>query len=462
MLGRVALVLILGSAVPLPAQTTQAVATSQPTSEYVDPAFGFELRLPAGWEYDRTRFQQFKDSIGLLRGRGPEGRRGLQILVFRSFPMKPFEDWVVDFGKASAELLSSPRTDWEAWKLPPRAAAVLTYTSKLGLGLTRTHVLCVPFDPNTIWVLIYSGQAFGEPDETAIRSEFEQLAGSLRVQYDPGAVERLAPAFERGQALLGRLRADPTKVPLDETEYVYDMAVAGKSVGYLQRHTSREEYVYGGAGAKRRFAKEGLRVRERAWRFLDDGTVWYTRLDAFSSFDGQSELIESAQTQIPPPSAQPQELFTKTDQVIREADTLVSSYTTSGDRALPEPGKPISVGPVYLDQAWVRVLPTLLAAAPQELHAVAVYSGEIRALLSHVVQPLGAQKLPGYDDEALVFEVREGFVDRPSTIFCDRKGVLLRLDAGDVTLTRSPRDEIERKYGRRRDEARNRFQLPAE
>jgi hypothetical protein len=458
--GAFGLVLILAGHVTAPAQTSQAA--SQPNNVYVDPAFGFELRLPVGWEYDRTRFQQFRDSIGLLRGRGPEGRRGLQIIVFRSFPMKPFEDWVVDFGKASAELLSSPRTDWETWKLPPRAGAVLTYTSKLGLGLTRTHVLCVPFDPNTIWALIYSGQAFGQPDEAAIRNEFEQVIGSLHVQYDPAAAARLAPAFERGQALVERLRADPRQTPLDENEHVYDMAVGGKSVGYLERRLSREEHVYGGASARRRFAKEGLRVRERAWRFLEDGTVWYTRLDAFSSFDGQSELIESAQTQIPPPGAQPQELFTKTDQVIREADTLVTSHTTSADRELPEPGKPISVGPAYLDYAWVRALPTLLAAAPPEPHAVAVYSGEIRALLSHVVQPLGAQKLPGYDHEALAFEVREGFVDRPSTLFCDRKGVLLRMDAGEVTLTRAPRDEIERKYGRRRDEARNRFQLPSE
>jgi hypothetical protein len=66
---------------------------SQPASgpvmqRYADPAFGFELQVPAGWVYDRTRFHNFKDSIGLLRGHAPGGRRGLQIQIFRNFPVQ--------------------------------------------------------------------------------------------------------------------------------------------------------------------------------------------------------------------------------------------------------------------------------------------------------------------------------------------------------------------------------------
>jgi hypothetical protein len=447
---------------PLSAQTSQPTTTSRPAANYSDPAFGFELNLPAGWDYDRTRFQQFKNSIGLLRGRGPEGRRGLQIIVFRSFPMKPFEDWIVDFGKASAELMSSARVEWETWKLPPRAGTILTYSTKLGAGTTRSLGLCVPFDANTVWVLIYSGQVFVDADAAEIRREFDDLAASLRVPYDPAAAERLAPAFERGKALLDQLHADAAKVPFDAAEHVYEMTVAGKSVGYLQRQIAHEEYVYSSPSAKKRYAKDGLRVRERAWRFLNDGTIWYTRVDLFSSFDGQSELIEHQQTQLPPADAQPPEVFSKTDAVIREADVLFSSYTTSHDRELPEPGKPISVGPVYLDLVWVRLLPVLLRGAGEELHALAVYNFESRALLSHTIQPLGEQKLPGYDGPAYAFEVREGFIGHASILHCDKSGALLRLEAGDVTLTLAARDEIERKFGRRRDEARARFQLPAE
>jgi len=450
-------VLVVWSAGSAGAQTTQPVPTSVPTVKLADPAFGFELDLPAGWDYDRTRFQQFKDSIGLLRGRSPDGNRGLQVMVFRSIPMKPFEEWIADFGRASAELTNSPRVDWEPWKLPPRAGAILSYSSKLGAATTRSHYLCVPFDPSTVWVLIYTGTVRRPDEDAQIRQEFDHVAASLHVYYDPQAVERLAPALDRGKALIERLRTHASRVQLDEEEYAYDMAIGGKSVGYVLRRITREEYVFSSPTAKRRYAKEGVRVRERSWRFADDGTAWHVRLDLFSSFDLRSELSENQQTQIPPPDAQPQELLVRTDSVVREEDVLFSSFTTNRDRALPDPGKPISVGPVYLDQAWVRLLPGLLLGNSDEQHAFAVYNPEVRALISHTIQPLGPKPLAGYDGTAYAFEVRDGFVDRPSVCYCDERGSLLRLEAGEVTLTRAPRAEIEKKYAARRDEARKRF-----
>ena len=452
------------SAGPLTAfgQASQPAPTSMPTMTYADAAFGFELELPARWDYDRTRFQQFKDSIGLLRARDPQGRRALQIIVFRSFQMKPFEDWVVDFGKASAELTNSERVDWETWKLPPRAGAILTYSSKLGAFATRSHYLCVPFDPSTVWVFVYSGHAANEAEQQQVRREFDQIAASLRIHYDPEEAERLAPALERGKALLERLRTQASKVRLDEGEYTYDIAVAGKSIGYLQRRVSREEYVFSGSHAKKRFAKDGVRVRERTWRFADDGTAWTMRVDLFSSFDMQSEMMENRQMQIPPPDAQPQELLVHTDQVVREKDALFSSYTTSRDKVLPDPSKPINVGPVYLDQAWERLLPGLLLSGAADQHAVAIYNFETRSLLSHTIKPLGEEKLKGYDGPVYAFDVRDGFIGGPSRLYTDERGTLLRFEMGDVTLTRVPRAEIEQKYGPRRDEARRRFQLPAD
>lgn len=443
-------------------QATQSAPTSMPTIDYADPAFGFELRVPAGWDYDRSRFQQFKDSVGLLRGRGPGGHQGLQIFVFRSFRVQAFEDWVIDFGKALGELTSSDRVEWETWKLPPRVAALLTYSSKVGIAATRSHCLCVPFDPHTVWVLVYSGRVFEAADERRIRQEFEQIIGTLRVHYDPEEAAQLAPALERGKVLLEKLRKQASKVQLDQAEHYYDLGLAGQSIGYLRRRVSREEFVFSGPNAERRFAKEGVRVRERSWRFADDGTVRYTRLDLFSSLDLRSELIESQQTQIPAPDIQPQALLIKTDQVVREDDVLFSSYTTSLDRTLPDPGKPISVGPVYLDLAWVRLLPGLLLGGSTEPHAFAIYNTDTRALLSHTIKPLGQRELAGHKEKAYAFEVREGFIDRPSLVYTDRRGVLLRLEAGDLLVKRVSREQVEGSYGQRRDKAQRRFGLSDE
>jgi hypothetical protein len=438
---------------------SQAAPTSLPTLNYTDVAFGFELEIPAGWNYDRTRFQDFKNSIGLLRGRSADGRRGLKIVVFRSYPMRPFEDWLVVFGRDLAERADVARVEGEPWQLPPRAGAILTYASKAAGVKSRSHHLCVPFDPNTVWVLVYSGNAAGDAEERQLRAEFDRLSATLRVYYTVEDAEQLAGALDRGKALLDKLRAQAERVQLDETEYTYDIALAGKSVGYLRRRISREEYVFSQPDAKRRYAKNGVRVRERSWRFADDGTVRCTRVDLFTSFDLKSELIESRQTQIPAPDVTPQELLVKTNQVLREDDRLFSSFTTSRDRNLPDPGKPISVGPVYLGLAWVRLLPALLLGEPAERHALVIYDDETRALLSHMVQPLGEVKLPGRDEPLYGFEVREGYIAQPSVVYTDRRGNLIRLEAGEVVLARVPKEEAERKYGERRDAARQRFQI---
>lgn len=200
-----AVMLLCGAAMGA-AQSERTDVDSAPTINYTDAGFGFELELPAGWDYDRTRFQQFKDSIGLLRGRSPQGRRGLQVTVFRSFDMQPFEDWVLSFGRALGETGSSRQVNWETIQLPPRVGAILSYATRVGADARQSHNLCVPFDPNTIWVFSYSGGAADEAEQGLIRREFDHVIGSLRVHYDPAEIERLAPAFDRGKALIARDR----------------------------------------------------------------------------------------------------------------------------------------------------------------------------------------------------------------------------------------------------------------
>ena len=45
-----------------------ASAALADTITYADHTFGFELKLPADWEYDRARYPGTAGSIGLLRG----------------------------------------------------------------------------------------------------------------------------------------------------------------------------------------------------------------------------------------------------------------------------------------------------------------------------------------------------------------------------------------------------------
>jgi hypothetical protein len=279
------------------------------------------------------------------------------------------------------------------------------------------------------------------------------------VYYDPEESERLAPALDRGKALLTRLHAQASKIRLDETEYCYELVLAGKPIGYLTRRIWRDEYVFSGPNAKRRNAKDGVRVRERWWRFEDDGTVRRTRFDCFSSFDHETELVENQQWELPAAGTPNAEALSRMERVVREVDVLLSSTSTSRDKTLPEPSKPISIGPVYLDQTWLRLLPGLLLGSPPELYALATYNFDTRALISLTIQPRGEQPLAGFDKPASVFEVREGFIARPSVLYCDAQGNMLRSEAGEFVVTRVPREDVERKYGPRRDAALQRYQL---
>ena len=457
-------------------QSLWLLAASDDTINYSDPAYGFELEVPADWTYNRARFQQFENSIGLMRGRSPDGRKGLQVLAFhiqpklqggggsksRAMHMPTFEEWMVDFGQDVGLSANAERLEWKNWRSWSRKGGILTYEASIGTARTRTHCLCVPFDQSIVWVLVYSGTVADDDDEKALKREFDRIVKSLKIHYDPEDVEQLASAFERGRKLVVRLRKQANEVRLDDTEYYYDIILGKEPIGYLSRQASREDYDFSSSGARYPDVREGLRVRERSWRFARDGTVRYTRLDMFTSFDMQNELIENQLTQVPAPDVQPQELYVKTDRVIRKEDVLFSSFTTSLDTSLPNPSPPFEVGPAYLDMSWTRVLPGLLFTAPPEPHAFAVYSTETRAISSLIIKYLGERNLPDGGGQAYAFEVREGLINKPAMMYVDQYGNLIYLKAGDLVIKRSTRDEIERMYGPRRDDARRRFRIPME
>ena len=206
--------------------------------------------------------------------------------------------------------------------------------------------------------------------------------------------------------------------------------------------------------------KEGLRIHEESWRFADDGTVRYTELNLFSSFDLRSELIEYSTTQIPAPDVQSQRLYIELDQCIREDKVLFSSFSTNLDRDLPAPRPPLPIGPRYLDLAWVRMLPLLLKAAP-ETYAFAIYDSQARALAVHTIRPLGSSAIPGRAGvSGCAFETREGFVAQPSRLYTDARGNVLRLESGDLVITLTTKDEVERQFAQRREPARRRLEPP--
>jgi hypothetical protein len=164
---------------------------------------------------------------------------------------------------------------------------------------------------------------------------------------------------------------------------------------------------------------------------------------------------------------QPQRLYIELDQVVRERDTLFSSFSTNLDADLPDPRPPLPVGPGYLDLAWLRLLPRVLLDAPPDTYAFWTYDSQARALVVQSIRRLApaqqgqAAALTASAPGAVhVFETREGFAAQPSRVYTDAQGLVRRIVSGDLVLTLLPQEEIERKYAALREATRPRLTAP--
>lgn len=453
---------------PAGAQT----GTTPPDSVSIaDYSFGYELSVPGrSWTYDRTRFSGPAGSgaVGVLRGRSTVERGTLQVLFYRMEPGQSFDTWLESLLRQIEQEAKYAKEDL---KLPPtirisheprmfgerRAAVVSAFDAPSGTGF-QSYYYCVAFDEQRVWVLILGGLVPSERDTAAVKGEFDRSAGSLRILFTPQRQQELAAGLARGQELLGRLRASAASVECDDQTLYYEVLRGGAPGGYFTRRIGREVRSLDDPGSGGN-VKEGIRVRERSWLFARDGTARYTRVDLFASSDLRSELIETRESEItarpPAPGQPPARLaFATTDAAIREESKIVSTFTSSRDDHLPD-AREQTVGPNYLGLAFVRLLPALLGRDAGDLHAFAIYDATTRALVTYTVKPLGRRPLPGAANvDAYAYEVSEAFAPRPALTFADERGVVLRVDAGDIVFQTADEAALNRKYAALRDAAR--------
>jgi hypothetical protein len=447
---------------PATQPATQPAPGTAPLMAYSDPTFGFEMQVPAGWSYDRTRFVGPQDAIGILRGRNPAGHLALQVLVFRSAEITDFSAWMKTFVNHLSRNYRGKKISQQRVSNDAGERSILFVETGPAGSVAHTYYLCIPFDPNTVWVLVMASPIITPADAQEFKAEFNRIADSVHVLYNPLEAAKLAVAFDRGIDVLRDFRnGGAANVKIDETERFYDILIAGKPIGYLSRWARREQRSIGDPLYSHDLTP-GLRVHEEVWRFAKDGTARQTELDMFSGSDLTKELIENRRTQVPAPDVPSQRLYIELDQCVREGNALVSSFSTNVDSELPEPRPPLPIGPRYLDLAWVRLLPQLLLNAPKETYAFAIYDSETHGLIICTIEPLGAFEVPGpRGGRTWLFETREGFVSQPSRIYADDGGQIVRVESGDMAIVLTTADEVQRRYGALRDAARQRMALPA-
>lgn len=432
---------------------------------FVDKLVGFELGIPAGWNYDRAGFFGPGGSRGVLRGVAPDGLTTLQVLIFRQPEGGDFSQWTEYFGRQLAMISGIERVRIEPQPSAERPAAILEAPATLGAQRTRTLYYCVRFDERTVWVLAYATiTGRGSASEAQVAADaagaletpelFRAMHGSLRLLYDASAAQEMAEALERGRAYLARrqLQEDIRALRLDEKQRTYLLKVRGEALGYLTRRFARgsEPLEHPSPAAQPR---EGLRVYERIWQFEPGGGAQFTRIELFSRQDGNTDLLEFNGTRVPGPGEAATGPLATRDQVVREGDALFSSFVTSRDEGLPDPREPIKLDDTYLGLAWARALPALLGSQPAAMYAFTIYDSASRTLLTYGIRPLGRRPLPGRNQSVPAYETREGNVPDAALLYTDEYGHMLRLESGELVLELTDEATIERLFRQKRDEA---------
>lgn len=436
---------------------------------FVDKTGGYEVRLPVGWIYDRTGFFGPGGSLGLLRGASPDGHTTCQILLFRNVKDRTFPEWFDFFCTQIGGVAGVERVRAKGLGETPRPSGYVRVDARDGGNRIETHYSCQAFDERTVWVLAIGtvrprdsrvGEAVTSTGEADLEmpETLKTIVASLRVFYSAERAAEQAAALGRGRDFLARLELQTgiRALRIDEKVRHYELVLGGAPIGYLTRQFLRETRGLDDSPTGRA-EKEGLRVRERSWRFSPDGTARYSEFNLFSSVDGETDLFESSQTEIPPDSATARPV-TYRDQFVREGDALFASYFTSLDADRPDPRRPLKVDDSYVGLAWARLLPAVLGTTPAAPTAFTIYDAETRALVTYSVQPLGEKACPGIADEpAFLYVTSEGLSETPTRVWTDRRGHLLRAEAGDLVVRRVESDAIERDYGSRRAAAQQRL-----
>ena len=419
---------------------------AEDTFTYADHSFGFELKLPSNWEYDRARYPGSGGSIGLLRGWFQSGQRSLKLEMYRSHRPMAFPAWVSAFEKRIARVPGTERLETTI-RNETRGDRVIEATGATFVAESKRYYICVPFDAQTVWVMSLAALGNDPVNLQAAEATIETAYRTLEVHYSPADRNKLSVALQRGEDLVKQLGAAAAAMKIDSQTQYYELIGPDGPIGYATHRTSREI----------REKKPGWRVREQSWEFGRDGAARYVRINAFAALDLSSEQIETRADHISS-AKEKSPVLTTLDQCVREGRSLFTTYSRSDEPRSFEGPPPVKTGPAYLPRALLRQLPALLGREEGAWHAFVIYDAQVRALLFHSIRCAGRSKTRAdAGKERYLYEVREGFAAASAIIKTDGRGRLLEYVAGDSRLVARGKGYIEQKYGPRRDAAARRL-----
>lgn len=417
-----------------------------PGMRYLDPELGFEIIVPKSWRCDHTSIPALDGAEGIFRGVSPDLSCTLEIFAYTGQRVSDFDRWCAGYTERLRRRPGAKEVGVRtcAAGLRPATRLMLRYREE-EQALAAEHLLVLA-DPMTVLALVTTG---GPGRDSAIVAGWtDSLTASLRFARDPVDPMQVDAALQRGRRLLGVLRQHGRDATIDDSAAYYRMLQDGRPLGYMARRLARVQRDSGNQ-LRPGVLVDGLQLLEQTWQFFEHGDTRHVALDAFTSFDGRTELLEERTIQILAAREAGARPLIKLEQCIREGDQLVASQSLNTQSALPTPRPPLTVDANYLPRAWVALLPGLLAEVADEPHLFTCYDAGRRSLRPLQLTAFGPQEITSAGVAQVVyrFELLDSFGGPKAMLLTAQNGRLVRQESGSFVLELSTEAKIKDEFG---------------
>ncbi len=425
---------------------------------YIDGSFGFTLRPPAGSTCDPEKKKLGPANYEIVRFNQPQHDWYLSVRLSqdaRPPDARIITDKLITNLKeqyADVELLSQENT-----RIAGRQAALSAVCFTFGEPVSLTQDKKKQWLHQQAVIQEKPGECFALvlltsfEDRSIATKTFERIVQSFEFRRTAQQEQHMRKALDRGEKLIQSVAEKKLNLSdhlLKETYLLIKRN--GKEIGFL----GMQEEPVNVQG------HEGVRLYHWNWIFEDDGGISNFNHLMYLSADLKKEEWEYRMQMLTPPGTGVQrKVLLDIESAVRQKDKLLIEYPKKLE-TMEREDKVLEVGKSYAPAALMSLLPRLVDLNSPELYAFSTYEHDRRGLILRTMEVVGQQQIlaKGQSIQAWKLQDSEGLPPPITSIYVDKKGQILRMDVGNMKMTLTTREYVERKFQSRVNEAQKAIQ----